>query len=80
MIQKNYFSPANLKYKPHVLIAANNIYIYIYIYIYITYIYIYTIYIYTMYIYRTIRKKIFAVLNVKSKVRWYKCRRVVLSH
>ena len=48
MIQKNYFSPANLKYKPHVLIAANNIYIYIYIYI--TYIYIYYVYIYYVYI------------------------------
>ena len=49
MIQKNYFSPANLKYKPHVLIAANNIYIYIYIYI--TYIYIYILCIYILCIY-----------------------------
>ena len=47
MIQKNYFSPANLKYKPHVLIAANNIYIYIYIY----YVYIYILCIYILCIY-----------------------------
>ena len=52
MIQKNYFSPANLKYKPHVLIAANNIYIYIYIYIYYVYIYILCIYILCIYIER----------------------------
>ena len=51
MIQKNYFSPANLKYKPHVLIAANNIYIYIYIYIYYVYIYIYIYYVYIYYVY-----------------------------
>ena len=51
MIQKNYFSPANLKYKPHVLIAANNIYIYIYIYIYILRIYIYILCIYILCIY-----------------------------
>ena len=51
MIQKNYFSPANLKYKPHVLIAANNIYIYIYIYILRIYIYIYIYYVYIYYVY-----------------------------
>ena len=52
MIQKNYFSPANLKYKPHVLIAANNIYIYIYIYYVYIYIYILCIYILCIYIER----------------------------
>ena len=56
--KQNYSSPASLKYKPRVLIAANNLYI-------------------------TTRKKIFAafsIKNVKSTVKWYKCRRVVLSH